>query len=280
MNYVECKSPGCGNPVFAGKLCRKHYDRERLATAPPCSVFGCQAKAFRSGMCEPHYRSNRMRLRPLCTVPNCGTPQRNLSLGLCQKHEFRVRKHGTIEQQRPVDWGAREAHPLYGIWTYHRRLKPGLCTQWYQDFWLFAKTVGDKPNGFTLRRKEKTQPLGPSNWYWKESIQSKDKNKYAKEWRKQNPEKAKQSMLKRYYGITLEQYEAMGEAQGWRCAICNEPETTKDKDGGPRRMPVDHNHKTGKVRALLCTQCNRGLGLFSESIEKLRSAAVYLEKHG
>lgn len=279
MSYVECKSPECGNPVFAGGLCRKHYDRERLATAPPCSISGCKAKSFRSGMCEPHYRADRMRLRPLCTVPNCGTHQRNLSLGLCQKHEFRVRKHGTIEQQRPADWGSREAHPLYSIWTYHRRLKPGLCLEWHQDFWVFAKAVGDKPNGFTLRRKEKTQPLGPENWHWQESISNASPAKYQREWRKRNPERDKNSNLKRHYGITLEQYEAMGEAQGWKCAICGGAETTKDKDGGPRRMPVDHNHKTGKIRALLCTQCNRGLGLFSDSIERLQAAAAYLQKH-
>lgn len=279
MSYVECKSPECGNPVFAGGLCRKHYDRERLATAPPCSISGCQAKSFRAGMCEPHYRADRLRLRPLCTVPNCGLHQKNLTLGLCQKHEFRVRNHGTIEQQRPADWGSREAHPLYGIWTYHRRLKPGLCAEWHANFWLFVSIVGDKPAGFTLRRKDTKLPLSPENWHWQESIPSKDKNKYAREWRKRNPEREKHQSLKKHYGITLEQYEKMGSAQNWKCAICGGAEATKDKDGGPRRMPVDHDHTTGKVRALLCTQCNRGLGLFSDSPEKLRAAAKYLENH-
>lgn len=279
MAYVECKTPECGNPVFAGGLCRKHYDRERLATAPPCSIFGCSAKAFRAGKCEPHYRAEIMSLRPVCSVPNCGLPQKNLTLKLCQKHEFRVRNHGTIEQQRAPDWGSRESHPLYGIWIYHRRVRPGLCEEWKQDFWLFVKTVGDKPNGFTLRKKDASRPLGPENWYWKESISNKDPAKYQREWRKLNPERAKHHNLKKCYGLALKDYNAMGEAQGWLCAICGGKETTKDKDGGPRKMPVDHNHETGKVRALLCTQCNRGLGLFADNIQKLEAAAEYLRKH-
>lgn len=279
MAYVECKIPECGNPVFAGGLCRKHYDRERLATAPPCSVSGCRANAFRSGKCEPHYRAERLLLRPLCTVPNCGAHQRNLTLGLCQKHEFRVRKHATVEQQRPPDWGSREAHPMYGVWTYHRRLKPGLCTEWRDDFWLFVNVVGNKPAGFTLRRKDVKQPLSPDNWFWKETIKSTSSADYQKQWRKNNPERDKANNLKKQYGLTLDDYNKMGEAQQWRCAICNGAETTKDKDGGPRQMPVDHNHATGAIRALLCTRCNRGLGFFKDSVDLLEQAAAYLKKH-
>jgi hypothetical protein len=54
---------------------------------------------------------------------------------------------------------------------------------------------------------------------------------------------------------------------------------TIDKDGAPRSMPVDHSHATGKVRALLCTSCNRGLGFFKDSPELLIEAAKYLELH-
>ena len=279
MSYVECKIPGCGNPVFATQLCRKHYERERLATASPCSISGCQARSFRGGMCEQHYRADIMSRRPVCSVPNCGNPQKNLTLKLCQKHEFRIRNHGSLEQQRPDDWGSRESHPLYSIWTYHRRLLPGLCDSWRNDFWLFVRDVGEKPEGFTLRRIIKALPLGPDNWTWKQSVSNSDPAKYQRIWRKNNPERAKHHNLKRFYGITLDQYNEMGERQGWRCAICGGWETTKDRDGGPRKMPVDHDHNTGKVRDLLCTQCNRGLGLFKENIENLESAITYLKKH-
>lgn len=279
MPYQECKIPDCGNPVFAAALCRKHYDKERLATAPPCSFSGCTAKAFRAGKCEPHYRADLMAKRPQCIVPNCGHPQLHLGWQLCRRHAFRARRHGAIEQPRPADWGAREAHPMYQTWTYHRRLRGGMHPAWQSNFWEFVSVVGDRPAGFTLRRKDRKFPLGPDNWFWKESVSNRDPLVYMQDWLKRNPDLAKNNSLKRAYGMTLAQYEALGESQGWRCAICNDPETSRHRDGGPRLMPVDHDHTTGKIRALLCTACNRGLGMFRDSPERLEAAAGYLRRH-
>jgi hypothetical protein len=121
-------------------------------------------------------------------------------------------------------------------------------------------------------------PLSPDNWVWKESTPSKDKAAYQKEWRIKNPEKAKNSELKKHYGITLSEYESMMAAQNGLCAICKQPENSKDKDGGPRGMPVDHCHTTGKVRGLLCTSCNRALGMFKDNVDNLVSAIEYLNK--
>ena len=73
------------------------------------------------------------------------------------------------------------------------------------------------------------------------------------------------------YGLTVEQYEAMHEAQSGLCAICNQPE---EQD---RRLAVDHCHTTGKVRALLCQSCNTGLGKFRDSEALLMAAAYYLQ---
>ncbi len=281
MTYLECKLPDCGTPVFAGGLCRKHYERERLATAAPCSVSGCCSKAFRGTKCEAHYRVEIRAKRPLCTVPNCGDHQKNLTSGLCQKHDFRARRHGTIEQPRPADWGSREQHPLYQTWsTARRNTQAQMVPEWRDNFWAFVTCVGDKPTAHTMRRVNTTLPFGPDNWHWKKPYgKAADAPKYAREWRKNNPEKAKHANLKKQYGIGLPEYKAMAEAQEGECAICGGFETTKDKDGGPRMMPVDHDHKTGKVRALLCTQCNRGLGMFTDNIAKLKAAAAYLEKH-
>lgn len=73
--------------------------------------------------------------------------------------------------------------------------------------------------------------------------------------------------LKRRYGIGADDVEAMIAAQGGRCLICGR----EDPDH------VDHDHATGKVRGILCFTCNAGLGNFSDDIERLRSAASYLE---
>jgi hypothetical protein len=74
--------------------------------------------------------------------------------------------------------------------------------------------------------------------------------------------------LRRRYGITGAQYDAMVEAQGGVCALCRE------------RPPehVDHDHVTGAVRGVLCSCCNQGLGNFRDRVASLRAAVDYLER--
>lgn len=75
------------------------------------------------------------------------------------------------------------------------------------------------------------------------------------------------------YGITLEEYEALLVQQGGCCAICR---AVIDPRG--TTMPVDHDHETGKVRGILCMNCNVGLGHFHDSVEMLKRAIAYLEE--
>ena len=74
--------------------------------------------------------------------------------------------------------------------------------------------------------------------------------------------------LKYRYGITEEQYDQMLEKQNHTCAICNE----KPKGN----LAVDHCHTTGKVRGLLCANCNKGLGMFKEDENRMKKAMQYL----
>ena len=61
------------------------------------------------------------------------------------------------------------------------------------------------------------------------------------------------------------------------CAICKNPETAKDKKTNcVRRMAIDHDHNTGAIRGLLCSNCNNGLGRFKDSRDYLQSAIKYL----
>ncbi len=80
--------------------------------------------------------------------------------------------------------------------------------------------------------------------------------------------------LKARYDLTLQEYDAMLEGQNRACAICG-----KHSESMTRRMCIDHDHVTGKVRGLLCTQCNAGLGLFKDNVEHLVSALHYLIDH-
>lgn len=83
----------------------------------------------------------------------------------------------------------------------------------------------------------------------------------------------KDANLRRHYGITLAAYENMLAAQGDKCAICG-----RSPDEFKRAFAVDHDHKTGIVRGILCPDCNRGLGGFHDNPELLRRAADFLEK--
>lgn len=76
------------------------------------------------------------------------------------------------------------------------------------------------------------------------------------------------------YGITEEEFNSMLERQEGKCAICG---TT---DWGKPSPSIDHDHKTGKVRALLCNRCNRVLGLAEDSPELLSMMSNYLKKYG
>lgn len=78
--------------------------------------------------------------------------------------------------------------------------------------------------------------------------------------------------LRKMYGITVEQYDQMLVEQNGGCALCEKP---PDK----RRLSVDHDHATGKVRGLLCKHCNFMIGLAREQPKVFQAAIAYLEKH-
>lgn len=74
----------------------------------------------------------------------------------------------------------------------------------------------------------------------------------------------------RLYGLTKTKTKALCKEQGGVCAICKLEPCSK--------LVVDHDHRTGCLRGLLCNRCNLGLGLFHDSPDRLRSAAIYLSK--
>lgn len=83
--------------------------------------------------------------------------------------------------------------------------------------------------------------------------------------------KKRASAFRRKYGITPEGYDAILAAQEGRCALC--PRTAQQEHHN--HLNVDHAHKTGRVRGLLCTPCNHALGVFGDSEEGCLRAAAY-----
>lgn len=132
-----------------------------------------------------------------------------------------------------------------------------------------------------------------------------DKKEYnrlaMREWRKNNPEKYRASVLRNYknrdkektllysrspqrkiamrkyelkkqYGLTVEQYDILHEVQNGVCNICHNPDNK-------RKLSVDHNHLTGKVRGLLCRTCNLAIGNIKEDVQIAENIIIYLKKH-
>jgi hypothetical protein len=108
-------------------------------------------------------------------------------------------------------------------------------------------------------------------------------NGYRREWakakRERDPEAARRASratrIKRKYGITIDQYEAMLAAQDGLCAICHRPERLVIK-GVTCTLAVDHDGETGRVRGLLCVNCNMLIGGAHHDPAILEAAIAYL----
>lgn len=105
-------------------------------------------------------------------------------------------------------------------------------------------------------------------------------NKYMRDWKSNNKHRTARYKLSSRYGITSEQYEEMSKSQNNKCAICGKEETAcHNTSREVLKLAVDHCHKTGKVRELLCQDCNRGIAKFKEDPEVMWAAAEYIIKH-
>lgn len=119
------------------------------------------------------------------------------------------------------------------------------------------------------KRKYCSRECAQSHW----NKTSPKKRASVAKWMAANPDKVKEIKLKHYYGITIEQYKAMKANQGDVCKIC------KQVCLSGRDLSVDHDHKTGQVRALLCHKCNYLLGSANDNVHILQNAIEYLREH-
>jgi hypothetical protein len=94
--------------------------------------------------------------------------------------------------------------------------------------------------------------------------------------RAKDPARQHAHRIRREYGLSAEQYEAMRSAQGGACKICRHvPAGMVRRD---QRLFVDHSHRTLEVRGLLCAKCNAGLGMFRDDPALLMAAIAYLAR--
>ena len=168
----------------------------------------------------------------------------------------------------------RMKHPLFARWnqmchTHKDRVDPG----WRENFWNYVKDVGECPRkGYMLRLRDRNGRYEKGNLRWVAPLSAAERadrdRACVRRWHRK---KGRAVRLERVYGITQEDYDVMLRAQGGVCKICGQKESV---DRFP--LAVDHDHKTGKVRGLLCGSCNTGLGKFNDDPDLLLKAMKYL----
>lgn len=98
---------------------------------------------------------------------------------------------------------------------------------------------------------------------------------YQNSYRKLKPHIEKGRALRESFGLSLEQYQEMHDRQDGKCAICGQPETQL-RGGKVKALAVDHCHSTGRIRGLLCCDCNQAIGKLKDDVQILESAIRYL----
>ena len=129
----------------------------------------------------------------------------------------------------------------------------------------------------TLDCKKCSDNLPLNNFYFNKNGKYKRQNVCKKCMNIYDYKTDKNSKLKRAYGITLDEYEELLSKQDSKCAICGIDNNGKYRNK-PRAFAVDHCHSTGKIRGLLCSDCNTGIGLLKDNINYLQLAIKYLNK--
>lgn len=196
-----------------------------------------------------------------CKVDKC--PHKVVAKGYCDKHRKRIARRGTPFQE--VKKGDSTKHPLYESWCRLRRFQP--YEKSWEDFWVFVSDVIERPLGCSLFRIDNQLPYGKTNFFWKKGGV---KTHATKKDIVSNCLPKRRRDLKRKYNLTLAEYDQLSESQKGVCKLCQKVDATY------KYLTVDHCHKTGKVRGLLCHLCNKGLGHFKDCPQLLEKALAYL----
>lgn len=240
---VEC---GKFRPIFNRQMCAGCFFAWGTANGvadvdmpQKCSADDCSAFASKKGMCDIHYR-------------------RFVDHG----HTNRVRREGKSEIRQ---------HEYFKNWEYLKR--NGLLEDVWHDFSVFIADVGDRPSkNHRAYKPNQDAVYGPGNFEWRPTRNSEDFDVARLERKKHDPE---QAVLKRYYGITQAEYDALLKKQNGTCAVCDSTGDNSVK-GGQQALSVDHDHKTGEIRGLLCRKHNFAIGQIDDDPKVAERILWYL----
>lgn len=247
-----CAKADCEEAIYARTLCVRHYQQARYhGTIPPSAA--TDRRCAQCGQLMVNRKSNKAKF---CS-PECKAT--------AQAATDRVKRLAQKQGRACLQCATPIPQAVTG--------KAKFCSTRCSDTWHNAQR-----SAATLAAKKAAQrkcrgcegPIPPERARGSTycSVECKKKAQGAK-WRAKSPGYMRQYL----YGLTDEEYAALLEAQGHRCAICRRREWN-GRHGQPH---VDHDHKTKRVRGLLCDSCNNGLGRFKDDPDLLRAAISYLE---
>lgn len=176
----------------------------------------------------------------VCSIEGCG--REHCGRGFCSKHYQAFRTHGDPNHKRP-----RPSVREDGL----KKCSRCKLLKVLEEF--SRRTLNNRLNSWCKKCAARRQ----GDLY------------------RNNPElrlRVNEGNIRRKYGLSPEGRKEMFEKQGGLCAICKQPETSKNM-----RLSVDHDHETGKIRGLLCSNCNTALGLLKESPGIAQAATDYLK---
>jgi len=133
---------------------------------------------------------------------------------------------------------------------------------------------------YRATHKQQLSAKGKANWAARREYYSLRHKAYYESHKEQwkaydyaHREQIRHKNIRRKYGLSPEQFNALWQSQGEVCSICKKPEC----DG--RRPHVDHDHASGQVRSILCGRCNRALGLIDDDPQIALGMAEYLRRY-
>jgi hypothetical protein len=141
----------------------------------------------------------------------------------------------------------------------------------------YTQARRDAQNRYLRKPENRAKRRAYHQEYSKRPEVAKRLKEYAREYRSRagSYQKVMDRHFRRKFGITFEIYNSMLSSQGGVCMICH-----KSNEKYKRALCVDHDHETGDVRALLCNDCNLGIGYFKDDPALMRIAMEYLERFG
>ena len=151
----------------------------------------------------------------------------------------------------------------------------------WTSFDHFLATVGERPKTDRfIAAKDPSKPAGPDNFVWVapefDHQTPEGRAAYQKKHRQDNFLHYKDQDLRKFRGISIEEFQAKFDEQGGACANCGKPEKGT-RNGKLRWLNVDHNHTTGQIRGLLCSNCNTALGKLQEDRNIILGLVKYLD---